>query len=176
VVTLRRAASAGYTLIEVIIVVALIGLLSLVAPRLFLEVTRYLRMSNAQYEIQRDSKDALLVINRALRQAKASTIVISYKAGPPDQPPYSWITFDKYVSDTAVRTIQFYQQGQVLYMVDQGNAPRPICKNLRYIAFTYPRTDDPYILSVSLTVEKATYQGQAKALQLAVEKVRIMNS
>ena len=167
-----RRAPAGYTLIEVIIVVALIGILALVAPRLFLQTTRYLRMSRAQYEIQRDSKDALLVINRALRQAKASTISISNMAG---QPPYSWITFDKYVTDVSARTLQFNQNGPNLYEVDQGHV-RLICTNLRYIAFTYPRTDDSYILSVSLTMEKATYQGQTKALQLAVEKVRIMNT
>ena len=161
----------GYTLIEVIIVVALIGILSMVAPRLFLQITRYLRMSRAHYEIQRDSKNALLTVNRALRQAKASTVTVSSKTG---QPPYSWITFDKYVSPTAVRTLQFYQQGNTLYGVDQGGT-RVVCSNVRYIAFTYPRTDDDNILSISVTMEKATYEGRAKALHLAVEKVRVMN-
>ena len=31
------------------------------------------------------------------------------------------------------------------------------------------------ILSISITFEKATYEGGTKALQMAVEKVRIMN-
>jgi prepilin-type N-terminal cleavage/methylation domain-containing protein len=161
----------GYTLLETVLVVALVGVLALVAPRLFLEITRYLRLSNAQYEIQRDSKTALAAINRALRQAEASTIVISNASG---QPPYSKITFEKYVSSTQSRTISFYQQGSTLYAQDETGT-RVVCKNLRYIVFTFPRTDDAYIMSVSITMEKATYQGQAKALQLAVEKVRIMN-
>jgi prepilin-type N-terminal cleavage/methylation domain-containing protein len=170
----RTRAPKGYSLIEVVIVVGLIGLLAMVAPRMFLQVTRYLRMSRAHHEIQRDSKNALVVINRALRQAKASSIVISSKPGPPAQPPYSWITFDKYISPTSSRTMQFYQQGNTLYAVDNGKT-RVLCSNLRYIAFTYPRTDDPYILSISVTMERATYEGKAKALHLAVEKVRIMN-
>jgi prepilin-type N-terminal cleavage/methylation domain-containing protein len=162
----------GYTLIEVTIVVALIGILAMVAPRLFLQVTRYLRLSRAQYEIQRDSKTAMASINRALRQAEASTIVISSLSG---QPPYSKISFEKYVTDTQTRSISFYQKGNTLYGQDE-NGVRVICSDLRYVAFTYPRTDDTSILSVSITMEKATYQGQAKALHLAVEKVRIMNT
>jgi hypothetical protein len=46
---------------------------------------------------------------------------------------------------------------------------------LRYIAFTYARTDDPSILSVSITTEKETYESGTKALQMAIEKVRVMN-
>jgi prepilin-type N-terminal cleavage/methylation domain-containing protein len=162
----------GYTLVEVVLVVALVGILSMVAPRLFLQVTRYLRISRAHHEIQRDSKNALLTINRALRQARGTTVTISNKPG---QPPYSWITFDKYVTPSTSRTLQFYQQGTNLYAVDQGG-PRVVCTNLRYIAFTYPRTDDAYILSISVTMEKGTYEGRSKALHLAVEKVRIMNT
>lgn len=164
-------ARRGYTLVEVIVAVGLIGIFSMVAPRLFLEVTRYLRMSRAHYEIQRDSKNALLVINRALRQSRASTITVSNR---PNQPPYSRIQFDKYVSDGVSQSISFYQEGDALFQVDQGRT-REVCRNLRYIAFTYPRTDDSYILSVSITMERATYEGQSKALHLAVEKVRIMN-
>jgi prepilin-type N-terminal cleavage/methylation domain-containing protein len=168
----RRRKSRGYTLVEVTIVVALLGIVSLVAPRLFLQVTRFIRMSRAQYEIQRDSKTALATINRSLRQAEASTISITNNTG---QPPYSKITFEKYVSDTTSRTITFYQAADKLYMQDE-NGTRVVCENLRYIAFTYPRTDDDNILSVSITMEKATFQGRTKALQLAVEKVRIMNN
>ncbi len=161
----------GFTLIEAVVVVALVGILALVAPRVFLQVTRYIRMTRAHYEIQRDSKDAMLVINRALRQAKASSITITEVAG---QPPYSRIDFQKFVSTSTATNISFYQQANTLYEVQAGGT-RPVCSNLRYIAFTYPRTDDPYIISISITMERATYQGQTKALHLAVEKVRIMN-
>jgi hypothetical protein len=128
-------------------------------------------MNRARYEIQRDSKNAINIINRNLRQAKSSSITITQQTG---QPPYSRINFNKYVTSTTVRPMSFYQQGTELFAVD-GGSTRTLTENLRYIAFTYPRTDDDDVVSVSLTLEKATFQGRSKALQLAVEKVRIMN-
>lgn len=170
---LARSAAGrrGVSLTEMMLVVALVGILASLAPKLFIDVTRFIRMSQARHDIQRDSKNIFILINRNLRQAKASTITISQQSG---QPPYSKITFDKYLTDSTVRTMTFYQQDDKLYQVESGST-RPICDNVRYIAFSYPRTDDDSIVSVSLTLEKATYQGRAKALQLAVEKVRVMN-
>ena len=47
--------------------------------------------------------------------------------------------------------------------------------NIGYIAFTYPRTDDTSLISVALTTQSRTYKGGLKALQLSIQKVRIMN-
>ena len=71
------------------------------------------------------------------------------------------------------KEITYFQQGAILYMVDGGT--KTLAKNLRYLAFMHPRTDDPKLLSVTITLEKATYNAQTKALQLSVEKVRIHN-
>ena len=71
--------------------------------------------------------------------------------------------------------MSYYQQGNQLFQARGGVTGKMIANNLRYIAFTYPRTDDDTILSISFTFEKATYEGGTKALQMAVEKVRIMN-
>jgi len=64
--------------------------------------------------------------------------------------------------------MSFYQQGTVLYQVAQSTTA--ISQNLHYIAFTYPRTDDPTIISVAITMEKATYEGGYKALELSIRK------
>ena len=56
-----------------------------------------------------------------------------------------------------------------------GSAARQISDGLRYIAFTFPMSDDMGIVSVSLTMEKETFQGRSKAMHLAVEKIRVMN-
>jgi Tfp pilus assembly protein FimT len=158
-------------MVELMIVVALIGVVASIGPKVFTDVTRFLRMTTARHEIQRDSKNAISMINRNLRQAKASTVVISQITG---QPPYSRINFDKYIDESTSKAMSFYQQGEKFYSVDNGST-RAVCGGLRYLAFTYPRTDDDGVISVSMTFEKATYQGQSKALQLAVEKVRVMN-
>jgi prepilin-type N-terminal cleavage/methylation domain-containing protein len=163
--------SAGVTLVELMITVAIIGGISLVVPELIVNTTRFFNVNRARYEIQRDSKTILALINRNLRQGMASTVVITQDPG---QPPYSKITFDKYVNSTTTRAISYYQSGAKLYTVDNGKS-RILSSNLRYLAFSYPRTDDAHVVSVSMTMEKATYEGKTKALQMAVEKVRIMN-
>ena len=60
-------------------------------------------------------------------------------------------------------------------MSTNGAAGKKVADDLRYIAFTYPKSDDGYIISISVTFERATYEGATKALQMAVEKVRVMN-
>ncbi|MCB4756710.1 MAG: prepilin-type N-terminal cleavage/methylation domain-containing protein [Elusimicrobia bacterium] len=159
--------SLGVTLIEMMIVVAILGILASVGPLLLKNVTRFYRLNAARLETVRDARNCLTQINQALRQATASTIVISQESG---QPPYSTI----FAQTVDSRSLKFYQSGNKLNFV-QNASTVTISENLRYIAFTYPRTDDSTILSVSVTFEKKTYEGQTKAIQMAIEKVRIMN-
>jgi prepilin-type N-terminal cleavage/methylation domain-containing protein len=156
----------GWTLIELMIVVAIIGIAAMIAPRMFEQVIRYYQLHNAKIEIQRDARASLDGINRFLRQAQSSTVNVDQLTG---QPPYSRITF----TTTSGSTMIFYQKGTSLYEV--GTSTTILSHNLHYIAFTYPRSDDPTIISVALTMEKSTFQGQYKALELSIQKVRVMN-
>ena len=156
----------GYTLIEVLMVTAIIGVVALQGPELFKQITRFVLLQTAKIEIQREARVALDLINRSLRQAQATTVIVDQVSG---QPPMSRISF----SDINGNSKMFYQSGHQLYQVYRSTVP--ICKNLRYIAFTYPRTDDPTIIAVAITTEKGTYNAQTKALELSIEKVRIMN-
>lgn len=157
----------GYTLTEMLMVVAIIGIMASIGPALMTQLTRFFQLNNARISIQRDGRTALDLINRNLRQAKASTIVVTQLSG---QPPYSRISF----TDLNGVYWAFYQQNQNLYMVN-NTSTKTLCGNMRYIAFNYPRTDSAKIISVAITLEKQTYSLQTKALQLSVEKVRIMN-
>lgn len=162
----------GYTLMEMMLVVAILGVLILAAPRTFIKTYQFVQLLTARVEIQKNARGALANINRDLRQAVGSTIVVDELAG---QPPHSRITFSKYNSKGLQETVAYYQDGNKLYQATGAVSGKVIAGNLRYIAFTYPRTDDDGILSISITFEKATYEGGTKALQMAVEKVRIMN-
>ena len=161
--------SQGYTLIEVMLVVALLGTLLTLGPGLLTQTTRWFQQNKARINIQREARDVLDIVNRNLRQAQVDTVIVDQLSG---QPPYSRITFTR-LTPSSTKTISFYQQGKTLYLVDGGT--KAISRNLRYLGFAYPRTEDGTIISVSITTEAGTYEGQTKALQLSVEKVRIMN-
>jgi prepilin-type N-terminal cleavage/methylation domain-containing protein len=159
-------ARAGFSLTEAMMVIAVLGIMFTLGPTILTQVLRFYYLHIAKIEIQRDARSSLDVINRFLRQAQADTVVVDQAAG---QPPYSRITFEL----IGGQSMQFYQQGQNLFQV--GQSTTTISKNLRFINFAYPRSDDPTIISVAMTMEKTTYQGGTKALELSVEKVRIMN-
>lgn len=157
---------AGYSLVEVMMAVAIIGIMSLVGPQLLIQTTRFFRQNQARVDIQRDARAVFDLMGRNLRQAQASTVTVDQLSG---QPPYSRVTFTKKNGDAIV----YYQQGDKLYMVDGGT--KALTGNLRYVAFAHPRSDDDNLISVTITLEKATYNIQTKALQLSVEKIRIHN-
>ncbi len=157
----------GYTLTEVLLTVAIIGIVASTGPTIMTQMTKFFQLNQARIAIQRDGRSALDIINRQLRQAKASSIVVSQR---PAQLPYSMISFTS-IDGTSWK---FYQEGKKLYTM-QNTSTKTLCENIRYIAFSYPKTNDDAIISVAITLEKQTYSAQTKALQLSVEKVRIMN-
>jgi len=162
----------GYTLTELMIVVAIMGIIVTAAPRLFTGIYRFTRMITAKAEIQKNARASLSSINRGLRQAQSASIVIDQVSG---MPPHSRITFTRYKPNGSTEIVSYYQSGKKLYMSTDGAAGKKVADDLRYIAFTYPKSDDGYIISISVTFERATYEGATKALQMAVEKVRVMN-
>lgn len=162
----------GHTLAEMMVTVAVIGILMLVGPALLRGIQNFFLMTTARNDIQRDARSALDAINRFLRQAKASTVQVD---SPANQGPYSRITFNLVDG----RVVQFYQSGnQLVQSVKSGSSTSTITltSNLAYIAFTYPRSDDPSIISVAITMGRNIQLGKTKVLELTIQKVRIMNS
>lgn len=162
-----RGGRAGYSLTEMMLAVAIIGILATVGARVMLQVNRFFIMTNTRTDLQREARDLMAVINRNLRQARAESITID---AVPGQPFYSRLTFTK-VQGT---TMTFYLNGTSLTQVT-GAKNRVLTKNVKHLAFTFPRSDDLSIVSVSVTLEKGIYQGRTKALHMASEKVRVMN-
>jgi len=162
----NRKSQRGFTLIETMITLAILGVVATMGPSLIVQFVRFYQLHEAKISIQRDARACLDLINRFLRQAQSSTVVVDQA---PNQPPLSRITF----TTVQGQTMSFYQSGTILYQVAQSTTA--ISQNLHYIAFTYPRTDDPTIISVAMTMEKDTYESQYKALELSIQKVRIMD-
>jgi type II secretory pathway pseudopilin PulG len=157
----------GVTLIELMITVTLIFITASAFSVLLLNLTRFYRLNLARSEIQRDARLCLSTINKSLRQAKADSIIVDQIQG---EPPWSRIQFVNANDDT----ISYYQYQNKLYQVVNGSTSI-LAENLNNIRFCYPATDDPKIISISICFEKKTYETGKKAIQLSIEKVRIMN-
>lgn len=161
----------GYTLMEMMMTVAIIGIVISFSAPLMYQATNFWKLTSARYAIQRDVRTSLDMINRFARQAQSATVVIDNASG---QPPASRIQFQ--YTNTAGDTVpvSFYQSGKKLYMSNNGRVSL-LSEYLAYIAFTYPRSDDISIISVAMTMQSPTYRGGKKALQLSIQKVRVMN-
>jgi len=157
----------GYTVTELMMVVAIIGILATVAPTMLIQMQNFFLMTSARYEIQRDARTTLDTVNRYMRQAVATTVVMDTPAG---QGPFSRIRF-RHVDG---RYMEFRQEGSKLIQVID-TAQSVVSNNLIYIAFTYPHTDDISIVSVSITMGKNIQLGRRKVLELTIQKIRVMN-
>jgi prepilin-type N-terminal cleavage/methylation domain-containing protein len=164
---MRKRSQRGYSLVELMMVVAIVGIMAMVGPTLMIQFQNFFLLTTARHEIQRDSRAVIDIINRFLRQAKGKSIVIDTPSG---QGPYSRISF----THVDGRAFSFYQSGTDLVQ-QVGTKTSVLSKNLVYIAFTFPRSDYPYLVNVSVTMGKAIQLGQRKELELTVQKIRIMN-
>ena len=151
---------------EVLVVVAIMGILFTIGPGLFMQTHKFFVLNRTRIELQREARTALSLINRNLRQAQISTITIDQVSG---QPYYSRIEFTKIDGGWQ----QYYQKGMYLYMVT--NSTKTLTENLRYLAFAPMHSDELNIISVSLTLEEKIYDNRTKALHMASEKVMVMN-
>lgn len=164
----------GVTLLELMIVLVIISVLFAVMAPLFKSASRQFIMVSSKKELQQEARSVMYILTRALRQAHSDSIVISRAAS--NQPLYSKISFTTEQSSTAYvsNSFVFQQEGGTLYQI-LGGVKRPLTKNLYYLAFTFPRSDDMSIISVSITLQKGIYEGRTKSLHMASEKVHVMN-
>ena len=149
------------------ITVAILGIVFGSLSSLLTMFTRMSRLNMARLDIQKDARVTMSLINKNLREAQSATIAIDQVAGEP---------FWSRISFTSVEgiVIVYYQQNGKLYQTVAGKTLM-LAQNLRTLRFSYPNTDDSTIISMSICFEKSTYEGSKKALQLSVEKVRVMN-
>ena len=162
-----RGRRRGYSLVELMMVVAIVGAIAMIGPRLMGQLQNFYLLTTARGDIQRDARASIEVVNRFLRQARYRTIIIDSAAG---QGPYSRIRFEHIDG----RTFQYRQEGNKLIQGVNG-VESVLTRNLVYIAFTFPRSDYPRLVSVSMTMGKKTYLENIKELELTVQKIRVMN-
>ena len=204
-VKLRR--SAGFTVLETVISVAILGALMGLGARMMTQVNRFFILAQARNDMQKEASSAINMITRELRQAYYNDIRIdSCTSTAPtinayngvtlsnvptcagNQPYYSRITFSKRDKSGNLEVLQFCQQNNKLYQVTWFPAVynanqktlktipqiKTLSTNLQYLSFSFPRSDDMSIVSLSMTLQKTIYEGRIKALHMASEKVQVM--
>ncbi|MFH1282110.1 MAG: prepilin-type N-terminal cleavage/methylation domain-containing protein [bacterium] len=157
----------GYSLIEIMITVAIIGIISSVGSHILINFTRFQALNAARASIQRDARISIDAMNRHLRQGVASSITVDQVT---NQPPYSRINFQTVEG----KIISYYQNNKELIQ-DIDGLTSTLSKDLRYIAFAYQNTWEDDIISISISLEKGTYEAKTSIFKLSIEKVRIMN-
>lgn len=158
----------GFTLTELMAVVVISSIIIFTGVPLVRAINENIMMSKTRLTLQQDARNIMSILNRFLREAKASSIVISRYNN--QQPFCSYIKF----TTIDLKTYEFYQNDKKL-ILQESNMTRVLSNNLRYLAFTFPDSSNMNIVSVSITFEKDLFGGRKKAIHVASEKVRIMN-
>ena len=157
----------GWTLMELIVAAAIVGTIALFAPKIITGTVQFFILGKARLELQREARGIMYFVTRELRQAQSATIVVDQIN---NQPYYSRIQFTK-IQGTAVTIAQ---TGSTL-VVTYGTTVTTMTRNLAYLSFNFPKSDDMTIISVSITLQEKIYNGAYKALHMASERVRVMN-
>jgi prepilin-type N-terminal cleavage/methylation domain-containing protein len=157
----------GWTLVELMIVAAIVGVIASVTPSIINQTTKFFILGKTKLDLQEQARAAMYLITRELHEAQSASIVIDSVAG---QPYYSRIKF----TTIQGKTFTCYQSSTNLMLV-VNNDTTILTKNLAYLGFTFPRSDDMTIVSVSMTLQEQIYQGAFKALHMASERVQVMD-
>jgi len=170
----RLKMNAGTTLVELMIVVAVIFTISAGVSTVITKVMQLWQSSKVRSDIEREVRTSLEVIEKSLRGAQESTVVIDSFSS--SQPPYSRISF----TDINGRSISFYQLNKKLKL-QTASGSSTLMTNLRNIMFTYPCTrqasdEENVIIMVSLSAEgQYFWGGNTRIYHMNLEKIRIMN-
>lgn len=160
----------GVTITELMIAVGIILLIAGIASLIYVRGYRQWRQQSIQTEVQQQARISLDNIVRNLQEAKASTITISYYTGQSPVLYYSKITFENVNGDN----FEYYQSGIKLHQKKNGREYQ-ITNNIKNLYFYYPDTGRSDLIGISVTIEKAAYEGTLRTVQLIGKAVQIRN-
>lgn len=182
----KYSSRRGYSLIEIMMVVTILGIIGSVGGLLFKQLQTFYMTVNARDIVQRDDRVSLEIMDRFIRQAQKSTICIdSPGASSPCACMGGLATAGGYWSRICFTTIdgrslRFYANGSTLTMSlkPSGGAvydTTNLSRNLCYLAFSFPNTNDPSIINVALATSQAVQLSKQNVLAMSIQKVRVMN-
>lgn len=160
----------GFTLIELMIVVALLGILGYGIMKFFSNTFRVWWQTSQQIEAQQKARVAMDEMTRFIRQARpVADIVVGEQAG---EDPNTMITF----THIDERQISYFQFGDSLRRVVDGVTTDVIPEDLVSISFVLDNPISPTQVDIlNLTVQTPAMGGQQGSLTFPRKRVFLRN-
>lgn len=142
-----KKSNKGVTTIELMVGVAIMGILSLVLPKVFLQFTKHITSTSVNMDVDTDARVTLHNLRQFLQSARRSTIVIDQL---PTEAPYSRIQF----KNTDGVTMALYKSGYDFMHVVNGSTHTILRDSLKSLCFAYPDLRDDKLITVAVSVRK----------------------
>ena len=164
----------GTTLVELMVVIAILGIIFSVGPKLLTNVFKLWKTNEARVDVQMNARTTIQLIQGLLRKAEATSIIISRQDAT--EPPYSKISFTIPKGDSC----EFYQLDNELWInhvsATATTHNRVLAKNLRFVSFGFPQISEDSLLSVAVCFQKTTVGDETKDFYLSTQRVQVMNT
>lgn len=160
----------GFTLIELMIVVALLGILGYGIMKFFTNTFRTWWQTSQQIDAQQKARVAMDEMTRFIRQARpVADIVVGEQAG---EDPNTMITF----THIDERQISYFQFGDSLRRVVDGVTTDVIPEDLVSISFVLDNPISPTQVDIlNLTVQTPAIGGQQGSLTFPRKRIFLRN-
>jgi len=160
----------GFTLIELAIVIALLGILGYGIVTFFTNTYRTWWQTSQQIDAQQKARVAMDEMSRFIRQASPVTaLVVGEQAG---EDPDTMITF----THIDGRQFQYYQSGDSLIRVVNGITTNLVPEDLASIYFIVDSTSSPTQVDIStLTVQTPGIGGEQGSITFPRKRIYLRN-
>jgi len=160
----------GFTLIELMVVVALLGILGYGIMKFFTNTYRIWWQASQQIDAQQKARAAMDEMTKFIRQASPVTgIAVSQQAGEDLNTMITFTHIDR-------RQFQYYQSGDSLKRVVNGNNSDIIPENLASIYFVLDSTFSPTQVDIStLAVQGPVIGGEQGSITFPRKRIFLRN-
>lgn len=165
--TPRTGSERGFTLLQTMLAVAVLGILAALTARLLGQVLRSWVMTRATFEVHQSSRQSRDLLVQALRNASASSVIIT--RANTLQPPLSKLCFIDTNGDSRV----VFQEGRRLIQGTWSSTTATVSDTHvllndyveRFNAY-YPDQKDPTHVAFSLMIRATPLRMQGKPIEL----------
>jgi prepilin-type N-terminal cleavage/methylation domain-containing protein len=180
----RRRADAGFTLTEVMIAVALLGVGLAFITNMFLNGYKLWKRSFDEMLLQRSARNSMNFITQALRGASPGSVRISTPANMPlfseirftDEKKNGWWFYQKMRGYSVREGATLYDAGYWTVLPGGVSTTGFLADHVESLSFVYPSFQDVRLIDVGITMRQMPYRDAPRPLVMQlVERVLMRN-